>query len=303
MAGRRVKTMTMPTKTVRRVSINDVKLSTPALLKDDSDDLLVIDNITNIDFPEQTLQMCFLAFCYCTRGRIEFNANAQHIVLTPGDLFIGVGEQMIEKTGTGGDYEGHAVLVSHECMQNSIVGLHQLWPFLLHLYRQPVIHLAPHEQEWVTQSYAEVLRRFRARDHHYRRESLSALIRLFYFDMCDVLRRRVPAETPRQPGSYGVFDRFIRLLAENFRRERNVCWYSEQLCLTPKYLSEVVKNVSGRTAGQWITSFVVMEIKQLLANTSLSIKEIAAELNFSNQSFLGKYFKNATGLAPSDFRR
>ncbi|GAY29767.1 AraC family transcriptional regulator, partial [Prevotella sp. MGM2] len=102
---------------------------------------------------------------------------------------------------------------------------------------------------------------------------------------------------------YNIFDKFIHLLSDNFRSERNVSWYSDQLCLTPKYLSEVVKNVSGRTAGQWIANFVVMEIKQLLANTSLSVKEIAVRLNFSNQSFLGKYFKNATGFSPSDYRK
>lgn len=288
---------------IRKVSINDVKLSSPAFSDDDSNDLLVIDDIARLDFPEQTLQMCFLTFCYCTRGHIEFTSGTQTIRLAPGDLYIGVGEQLIEKISTGDDYGAHAALVSRECMQNSIIGLHQLWPFLLYIYRHPVIHLDPREQRWAERSYAEVRRRYRAHTHRYRHESLSALIRLLYFDICDMLSRRLPAEAPQQSASYRLFDRFIHLLADNFRRERNVCWYSQQLCLTPKYLSEVVKNVSGRTAGQWITSFVVMEIKQYLANTSLSVKEIAAEMNFSNQSFLGKYFKNATGLAPSDFRR
>ena len=152
-------------------------------------------------------------------------------------------------------------------------------------------------------SYTEVLRRVKAYSHRYRRESVTALIRLFYFDMCDVLARRAPVAHTQQTSSYNIFDKFIHLLSDNFRSERNVSWYSDQLCLTPKYLSEVVKNVSGRTAGQWIANFVVMEIKQLLANTSLSVKEIAVRLNFSNQSFLGKYFKNATGFSPSDYRK
>ena len=79
-------------------------------------------------------------------------------------------------------------------------------------------------------------------------------------------------------------------------------WYSNEMCLTPKHLSEVVKNVSGRTAGQWITTFVLVETKTLLKNSTLSIKEIAQEMNFPNQSFLGKYFKNVTGMSPSDYR-
>jgi len=61
--------------------------------------------------------------------------------------------------------------------------------------------------------------------------------------------------------------------------------------------------VSGRTAGQWITTLVMIEIKTLLQNSSLSIKEIAQEMNFPNQSFLGKYFKNIEGVSPTDFRK
>ena len=64
-----------------------------------------------------------------------------------------------------------------------------------------------------------------------------------------------------------------------------------------------MKTVSGKTAGQWITTLVMVEIKTLLQNTNLSIKEIAQEMNFPNQSFLGKYFKNVEGISPSDFRK
>ena len=73
--------------------------------------------------------------------------------------------------------------------------------------------------------------------------------------------------------------------------------------MTPKHLSEVVKQVSGKTAGQWITTMVMIEIKTLLKQSSLTIKEIAQEMNFPNQSFLGKYFKNVEGVSPSDFRK
>lgn len=75
------------------------------------------------------------------------------------------------------------------------------------------------------------------------------------------------------------------------------------MCLTPKHLSEMVKMVSGRTAGQWLTTMVMIETKTLLQDTQYSIKEIAQMMNFQNQSFLGKYFKNIEGISPSDFRK
>ena len=95
----------------------------------------------------------------------------------------------------------------------------------------------------------------------------------------------------------------MQLLASNYMIEREVAWYAQTLSLTPKYLSEVVKTVSGRTVGQWISIMVVMEIKSLLRNTDMSVKQIAQQLNFTTQSFMGRYFKNLTGLSPLDYRK
>ena len=63
-----------------------------------------------------------------------------------------------------------------------------------------------------------------------------------------------------------------------------------------------VKEASGRTAGEWIDHYVVMEAKMLLGSTDLTVQEISSKLNFANQSFFGKYFKHNTGLSPTEFR-
>jgi AraC-like DNA-binding protein len=93
------------------------------------------------------------------------------------------------------------------------------------------------------------------------------------------------------------------MVEENCRKERRVAWYAQQLNITPKYLSEAVKRVSGRTAVEWVEDYVTMELRVLLKNSTKTIKEIANELNFPNQSFLGKYFKEHVGMAPSEYRK
>ena len=131
-----------------------------------------------------------------------------------------------------------------------------------------------------------------------------ALTRAFYFEICNILDLRArPESSAKVHRAYAIFDEFIRLASQHFTRERSVEWYSSEMCLTPKHLSEVVKSVSGKTAGQWITTLVMTETKRLLLETGLSIKEIALRMNFPNQSFLGKYFKNIEGLSPTDFRK
>ena len=80
-------------------------------------------------------------------------------------------------------------------------------------------------------------------------------------------------------------------------------FYAGKLCVTPKYLSLLVKNVSNRTAGEWIDNYVVLEAKALLSSSTLSIQEISDRLNFANQSFFGKYFKQHAGISPTEYRK
>ena len=100
-----------------------------------------------------------------------------------------------------------------------------------------------------------------------------------------------------------IMAKFILLVSENFREQRQVSFYSDQLCVTSKHLSAVVKEISGRTAGDWIENYVTVEAKVLLRSTDMTIQEIATRLNFSNQSFFGKYFKHQTGLSPTEYRK
>jgi AraC-like DNA-binding protein len=97
-------------------------------------------------------------------------------------------------------------------------------------------------------------------------------------------------------------ERFIELVQENYRNERLIGFYADKLCITPKYLSKLVKDNTGRSAGEWIDSHVILEARAMLQSSDMTIQQIAASLNFPNQSFFGKYFKRATGLSPKQYR-
>lgn len=99
-----------------------------------------------------------------------------------------------------------------------------------------------------------------------------------------------------------LMNRFTELVGKHYASQRSVGWYAEQLHVSPKHLSSTIKEISGFTAGQWIDRKVVREAQILLRHTGKSIGEIADELNFANQSFFGKYFKNLTGKAPREYR-
>lgn len=289
-------------KNIKLVSMDDARSFAASNTILDDGNLLLFDKFDHIVFSNKAIQFGFMLCVFCSKGTAGFRINAKTYTMQPGDLFINIGEQAFEERKISNDFEGKTIIISRRFMQDSILGLHHLWPYLLYILENPLLHLNQKEQEWVIDSYAQIVKRLNNTSHQYRREAIMSLLRVFYFDICNLLVRRNPTGGGSPLRSYDLFDKFIRLAGEKFKQERNVSWYSDQLCLTPKYLSEVVKAVSGKTAGQWITNLVIMEIKMLLRNTSMSIKEIAHEMNFPNQSFLGKYFKNITGISPSEFR-
>ena len=125
----------------------------------------------------------------------------------------------------------------------------------------------------------------------------------FFFELCNIFNNHAPAVTAsvksKSRKEY-IFERFYETLVESYQSERSVKFYADQLCLTPKHLSGVVKEVSGKTVGEWIDEFVILEAKALLNSSSMNIQEIADRLSFANQSFFGKYFKHYTGMSPKE---
>ncbi|MDE6498691.1 MAG: helix-turn-helix domain-containing protein [Muribaculaceae bacterium] len=96
---------------------------------------------------------------------------------------------------------------------------------------------------------------------------------------------------------------FVKLVRAHYTMERSVAFYAEKLCISPKYLSLIVKQATGRSAARWIDEFVLMEAKNMLRYSGKNIQQIAYALNFSNQSSFGKYFKHLTGMSPTEYQK
>lgn len=99
-----------------------------------------------------------------------------------------------------------------------------------------------------------------------------------------------------------VLLKFVSSLYKNYRQEHEVSFYSDQQFLTSRYFSAIIKEKSGKTPSQWIATALLVEAKNKLRQTTLSVKEISEILNFPNQSYFGKWFKNLTGISPLEFK-
>lgn len=131
-------------------------------------------------------------------------------------------------------------------------------------------------------------------------EALLCAFKVMIYETIGLLQTdHTKANSSRQLRLY--FD-FYNMLIRNYRREHMVSFYADKLFVTPRHLSMVIKNQSGKTASELIESFIVKDARGLLERNKLSIAQIADKLNFSDQVHFGKYFKRITGLSPKNFR-
>ena len=140
-----------------------------------------------------------------------------------------------------------------------------------------------------------------------KREIIGSLLTSLTYVSADVWEEQLDQAKQHAGGSSArtkqIFDRFISLVNEHHNSQRNMAFYADELCLTPKYLSKLIKQASGRSAPEWIDAFVILEAKNMLKYSDMAIKEIVYKLHFANQSVFYKFFKAHTGLTPSEYRK
>lgn len=124
---------------------------------------------------------------------------------------------------------------------------------------------------------------------------------LNYMDKLALIAGRQQSRTATNHSDY-MFHEFMRLL-QQYPHAREVQWYAKQMNITPKYLSEITKDRSGKSAGEWIAEVTVSELKHYLRNTTLPIHEVARMMEFPNASFFCQYTKKHLGKSPNQVRK
>jgi AraC-like DNA-binding protein len=193
-------------------------------------------------------------------------------------------------------------MLSDDFFHEIIKGIHELSSIFIFSRTHPVFTLNKDEVNNICTYFQGIKQKMDKQDHHFRRDVVRSLMMTMIYDLGNVIFR-IQSSDRKQSRAEVIFSQFIDLVENNFREEKRVSWYAKQLCITPKYLSESVKQVSRRTPNEWIDNYVILEARVMLKDSALSIKEIAQQLHFPNQSFFGKFFKEHVGMSPSKYRK
>ena len=265
-------------------------------------DIVLFNHFSEVPIPTDSRRMKCLLFALCTEGKASYTVDTKCRAVKKNDVIIVSEGQVI------GDYmfnhgcDGLAIMMSYDFFRETISNVHELSQLFIFSRSHPVFTLQDNEAEVIMEYFEQIKRKVDEKEHHFRKHLVRSLIMSLIYDVSNVIFRIQQVKAPRMLRAETIFNDFIKLVEQNFRKERRVGWYAEQMCLNTKYLSETVKAVSNRRPNDWIDNYVTLELRVLLRNSSMSIKEITQQMHFANQSFLGKYFKEHVGVSPREYR-
>lgn len=173
------------------------------------------------------------------------------------------------------------------------------------LYTPPLHHLTPEAMEEAITIYRLMKAKIAEVDNPFRKGALLGYTQVLTYNSYRDLLSTESANGKQKNKSdrqQELYTQFINELQKSYMNERSVSYYADALCVTPKYLSQIVHKVSGRFASEWITDLVILEAKALLKSHKYTVQQIADRLHFANQSFFGVYFKKAVGCSPTVYK-
>lgn len=264
------------------------------------DDIIITDNITDMESFKHPCRIDAVTILVCTSGTIDCSVNLRRYQIERNTILMILPPDIIQLHQASG-VSLYAVVISSEYFNSLLVDFGKRSESFLQI-RQNAVAAIPHEYLHQLKRFYELMHDCILNPAMEGREIVRSLTRaLIYAIMSFILTY---CEKPLSTDTRGkqIFDRFLALLNVHHLRERSVRFYADSLFLTPNYMSGAVKLYSGKSALEWINDYVVLEAKNMLGDTTMSIKEIAYRLNFTTQSAFGKYFKEQTGISPKHYR-
>lgn len=157
-----------------------------------------------------------------------------------------------------------------------------------------------HESDFAR--YSELLAMGKDNDNVFAVNERKLLLLSLTYRVCSIFSQLAKDSDHASNRKLETYMQLMQLIDQHYTHERGVRFYADKLCLSPKYLTSLVKSVSGSTVQQLVFKAITKKAIFLINNTDKSIKEISDYLNFPNASAFGTFFKKQVGMSPVNYR-
>lgn len=240
-----------------------------------------------------------------TEGETSLTSNLQEFRLKKDSLFI-FSPKHILQVQSNNRFKAHLIVIAPDFLKRINIDTKRMMPLFLQFGSLPGMELTHAESQSLRSFISMVEQELKGSETDFSSEIIGGLIATTIYKVGDILTHYLTehpeVDSPIHNRAEEYFRQFTELLGEHYKHERSVGFYARQLCITPKYLTTLIKRISGKSVSEWIDNYVILEAKTLLKYSNMSVQEIAYYLNFPNQSFFGSYFKRNAGMSPSQYK-
>ena len=235
----------------------------------------------------------------CHKGSCRADFDMRPIEFKQHDIAVMLPDHIIGHGECSEDYSTTMIVIDRSFF-NELTNRESFSGYLKYK-NQPNYHLNNEQYSQITTILA-TLRLVVEIPHPKRTESLANLLDILFYALTDY-RGDESLNTVEVRNTH-LFNSFYDLLINNYKQQHEIAWYAERLCLTPKYFSGVIRQITGKSAAQWINEMLILQAKRLLyTHRNMNIQQIAFELGFKGNANFCRFFKDQTGLRPSEYRK
>lgn len=292
---------------IRTINIDDFK-AFDHIIDYADDDIAVINSLNNIPYSNDTLRLNCVLVMFCTEGYLQMDMNNKTFLLENNSLMICLPNSILSHTMVSPSHTIKIIGFSTGFMRRVVKMGKDIWKTVSYVYNNPIKHVGESDYLPFKLYIDAIMAKINSLPHLYRKEIIQHLFSALFCEVIADLNKHalVSYETGKSKETIKqadfIFTRFMEKLSIDNGLHRSVSYYADELFYTSKYLSKVIKQVSGKTALDLINEHAIEHIKYQLKHSDKSIKEIAEEFQFSNLSFFGKYIKAHLGVSPTRYR-
>ena len=268
------------------------------------DDILLIDNSHTmraaLSSDNEPFRIDMTMAIIYEQGSADLKINMRDYHIEAPAVLLVLNDQIYQSAGHSEDLRSKVILMSRSFSDSLFANSGEILPLKSSIMKNPVMKIE--NEENVFGQFFQLLQNIAASPRQEFKIESARHLTLSMFYGYSHLKHEVNEVKSTNSRQEEIFTKFTELLERHHKKEREIAFYADKMCMTSKHLSQVIKDYTGKTALGLIEEYVISEAKSMLLSTTMSIQQISDELNFPSQSVFGKYFKRVTGISPSEYR-
>lgn len=269
------------------------------------DDILLIDNShtmrAELSSDNEPFRIDMTMAIIYEQGSADLKINMRDYHIEAPAVLLVLNDQIYQSAGHSEDLRSKVILMSRSFSDSLFANSGEILPLKSSIMKNPVMKIE--NEENVFGQFFQLLQNIAASPRQEFKIESARHLTLSMFYGYSHLKHEVNEVKSTNSRQEEIFTKFTELLERHHKKEREIAFYADKMCMTSKYLSQVIKDYTGKTALGIIEEYVISEAKSMLLSTTMSIQQISDELKFPSQSVFGKYFKRVTGKSPTEYRR